>query len=69
MTQRRVLAAFTAGCLSVLAFICLAGHERPGIGPTVLRITETHGLNRGDLPVLVVWALGLLGCLLLGRER
>ncbi|WP_370248110.1 hypothetical protein [Nocardioides sp.] len=68
MTQRRVLAGFGAGCLSMLAFICLAGHERPGTGPTLLRITDTHGINRGDLPVLIIWGLGLLACLLLSRE-
>ncbi|WP_043501687.1 hypothetical protein [Georgenia sp. SUBG003] len=45
-----VVAAATAAALGILA-----GHE-PWAGHAVLVVGRGHGLNTGDVPVLVSWA-------------
>jgi len=45
-----VVAAATAVTLGILA-----GHE-PWAGHSILALGRGHGLNAGDVPVLVVWA-------------
>ena len=43
--------------LTGLATGLVAGHH-PWDGPELLGITETHGVNLGDLAVVAVWVAG-----------
>ncbi len=40
--------------LTGMAAAMVAGHH-PWDGPELFGITETHGVNLGDLPVVVAW--------------
>ncbi len=63
--QRRVAAAVVASCLTyVVANLIL--DQRQGEGPVILAITSHHGVHSGDIPVVVAWVVGVLGCALLG---
>ena len=64
---RAALAALVACCLTFVTALLLAGHG-PWAGRTILAVTFDHGLNTGDIPVLIAWAVGLVACGLLGRE-
>lgn len=58
-TLTRALAALTAiGLGAVCAVLAVAGHP-PWEGPTVVSLTDTHGLHRGDVVALVPLVLGL----------
>ncbi len=54
--------------LSVLTALLIAGHG-PWAGQTLVEFTSRHGLNTGDVPVLVLWIVGMLGCGYLLRRR
>lgn len=51
-----------------LTLALLAGHG-PWSGREFLRITHSHGVNTGDVPVIVGWLLGSLACGVLWRSR
>ncbi|MBC9735617.1 hypothetical protein [Nocardioides marmotae] len=63
----RTLALVLAGVLTALTGLLIAGHG-PWAGPPVLALSPSHGLNLGDIPVLGLWGLGLLGCAALWRS-
>ncbi len=42
--------------LTGFALALLAGHG-PWSGPELLSLSPNHGLNLGDLPVIVVWVI------------
>jgi hypothetical protein len=46
--------------LSGLAFGLIAGHG-PWAGRELFAVSETHGLNIGDVPILAAWLVGA-GC-------
>ena len=56
MTSRAYL-VLAALALTACAAILMAGH-RSWDGPVLFGITETHGVNLGDLPVAAVWIAG-----------
>ena len=64
----RVLIAVAAAVISVLAVMLIAGHG-PWAGKTLLTISDEHGLNAGDLPVLAAWVAGVSACAVLWRRR
>lgn len=43
--------------LTGLAVALVAGHH-PWDGPELFGITETHGVNLGDLPIIGAWIAG-----------
>lgn len=51
--RRRLLLAVAAGH-TMLMLLLIAGHG-PWAGPVILTVTADHGLNVGDIPVLLVW--------------
>lgn len=57
----RLLIALSAVVLAGLTLLLLAGHG-PWAGPKVISLTYNHGVNEGDIPVLIAWAVGT-GCL------
>lgn len=65
---RWLLVAVVAGVVTALTLLLLAGHG-PWSGRIVWQATPDHGLNTGDVPVLVFWGVGMLACLLLLRRR
>ncbi|MET0999754.1 MAG: hypothetical protein ABWX73_13635 [Marmoricola sp.] len=58
MTQR---GRFVLVVLALTGFAAamVAGHH-PWDGPELFGITETHGVNLGDLPVVAVWVAGIV---------
>ena len=54
--------------LSVLTLLLIAGHG-PWAGSTLVAFDDSHGLNTGDVPVLVLWVVGMAGCGYLVRKR
>lgn len=57
----RAVAVLLALVISVLTLLLLAGHG-PWAGRTMVTFGKGHGLNTGDIPVLLLWALGMAGC-------
>lgn len=55
------------GLLTVLTLLLLAGHG-PWAGDIIWTYNESHGLHRGDVPVLGAWAVGAVCCALLLRR-
>lgn len=55
------------GVLTVLTSLLLAGHG-PWAGPVVWELSPHHGLNRGDVPVVAVYLVGLGCCAWLWRS-
>lgn len=54
----RAVAALTAlGLGAVCAILAIAGHP-PWEGPTVIGLTDTHGLHQGDVVALVPLVIG-----------
>lgn len=52
-------AALTAAAvLCLLTAMLLTGHG-PLAGPSIIEVTERHGLNAGDVPVIISWVIGL----------
>lgn len=57
----RAIAILLALVISLLALLLLAGHG-PWSGRTLVDFGGRHGLNTGDLPVLLLWSVGMAGC-------
>lgn len=62
----RLLAIILAEVVSIFSVLLIAGHG-PWAGPLLLKVSENHGLNVGDVPVLVLWVAGLAACVSLWR--
>jgi hypothetical protein len=56
-----VLIAVVVVSLTGLEVALLAGHG-PWAGPELFKISETHGVNLGDLPVVAAWIIGMACC-------
>ncbi len=57
------------GCaLTAMTLLLLAGHG-PWSGHVLVELTNRHGLNYGDLPILALWVIGLICCVALWRRR
>ncbi|MBB6628471.1 hypothetical protein H5V45_14195 [Nocardioides sp. KIGAM211] len=66
--MRAFLVVCLFGIISALTLLLLAGHG-PWAGHTIWRMDAAHGMNVGDIPVLGMWGIGSLFCLvLLWRE-
>ncbi|MDN4163323.1 hypothetical protein [Nocardioides abyssi] len=63
----RLLAVVLAEVVSILSVLLIAGHG-PWAGPLLLKVSENHGLNVGDVPVLVLWVAGLAASVELWRR-
>lgn len=50
--------------LSTFLVMLLAGHE-PWSGPVIWGFTRSHGLHITDVPLIVLWAIGMLGAAVL----
>lgn len=66
--MRRDLAVVVAAALTGLTMMLIAGHG-PWAGDVLWAVSGSHGLNVGDLPVLGLWAVGMVATVLLGRSR
>ncbi|CAN5373663.1 hypothetical protein BH09ACT12_BH09ACT12_33230 [soil metagenome] len=59
--KRRVVAAVIATCLTyVVANLIL--DTRQGEGRVLVVLTSTHGVHSGDVPVVLAWLVGMIGC-------
>lgn len=58
---RRAVIVLVLAVLTGFALLLLAGHG-PFAGPNVVAVSDDHGLNLGDLPVLAGWAVGACCC-------
>jgi hypothetical protein len=56
-------ALLAVAALSVFAVLLLTG-DYIREGPVLVTLTATHGIHRGDLGVVAVWALGVIGVLI-----
>jgi hypothetical protein len=63
----RAVVVLLALILNVFVFLVLAGHSR-WAGHVIVRLDANHGLNSGDVPVLILWAVGMVCCWQLVRE-
>lgn len=43
--------------------------KRDGQGRVILALTSEHGVHAGDLPVVLAWLIGMLGCAWLALHR
>lgn len=60
MVDRILIAtAVVTHTLIALAFVLTDG---PKDSPVVLKITSGHGVHESDLPILVLWVLGVSAC-------
>jgi hypothetical protein len=64
---RRVVVLLLAAALTALVAIAVAGHD-PEAGRVIWNVSDRHGLHSGDLLPLGIWAVGLIGCLVLWRD-
>lgn len=65
--MRRADVVMVAVVTTALTLMLLAGHG-PWAGRPILTIRAgSHGLNAGDVPVLVLWAAAMVGCARLWR--
>lgn len=60
MTDRLLLA--TVAVTHTLIALAFALTDGPQQSPVVLKLTEAHGVHRSDLPIIVLWAIGLSAC-------
>lgn len=51
----RLIAVVQAWVASVMALLLIAGHG-PWAGRALITVDDVHGLNAGDVPVLLLWA-------------
>ena len=65
--MRAALTALAVAALSAMTTLLLAGHG-PWSGHLLWQITADHGLNTGDVPVLLCWLLGTAAVLALARR-
>lgn len=66
--MRPALALLVMAALTALMGLLIAGHG-PWAGEVIWAVSPQHGLNRGDLPVIGFWAVGMVGALALGLWR
>jgi len=52
--------------LTGLTLASIAGHG-PWAGDELVAVSERHGLNDGDIPILAAWAMGAACCWRLWR--
>ena len=43
--------------------------RRPGMGRILVTIDEGHGIHAGDIPVVLLWVVGIVCGVLLLRDR
>jgi hypothetical protein len=55
-------ALLTAAVLSVFAFLLLTG-DYIREGPVLVSLSESHGIHRGDVGIVSLWTLGMIGLL------
>ena len=55
-------ALLATAVLSGFAVLLLTG-DYIREGPVLLTLTATHGIHRGDVGIVAVWALGVIGVL------
>jgi hypothetical protein len=55
-------ALLTTAVLSAFAVLLLTG-EYIRSGPVLVRLSEDHGIHRGDIGIVSFWALGMVGVL------
>jgi len=53
--------------LTVLTLLLLAGHG-PWAGRQLIAFNVYHGINTGDVPVILLWLTGMSGCVYLLRK-
>lgn len=63
----RILIVGVAGILSVFALTLMYG-DGPGSGEVIWAPSAHHGVNSGDVPIIVAWAIGLVACGVLFRR-
>lgn len=68
MRGTRPEALVLAVILTAFAFLLVAGHSR-WAGSSLIYVVDNHGLNVGDVGVLVAWAAGMVLTWRLGRRR
>jgi hypothetical protein len=61
-------ALLTAAVLSVFAFLLLTG-DYIREGPVLVTLSETHGIHRGDVGIVSLWVLGMIGLLIAALAR
>ena len=59
---RRPLVLLVLLILNVMTLMLIAGHG-PWAGRTILVLGDDHGLNAGDIPVLLMWLIGSASCI------
>ena len=64
----RALIALVGAVLTALTLLLIAGHG-PWAGDPIVTLGKGRGLNAGDVPVLLGWAIGVGACVLLWRRR
>lgn len=65
--RSRLPLALAALCLTALAARAVAGHDL-WAGRTLVSLTASHGIDSGDIPVMVIWLVGM-GCLVAAWVR
>ncbi|ANH38234.1 hypothetical protein I601_1803 [Nocardioides dokdonensis FR1436] len=65
--RRRLIAIAVYLVTSVLALLLIAGHG-PWAGRVLFRVSESHGFNTGDVPVILLWAAAMACCAALWRD-
>ncbi|WP_222262173.1 hypothetical protein [Modestobacter marinus] len=60
MVVRWLGALLVALVLTGFALLLLSGQYFRD-GPVVAKVTENHGIHRGDIGIVSVWALGMIG--------
>lgn len=65
---RGLVGLIAAGVLSIFAALLLNGRYRAE-GPVLLRLSETHGIHRGDILVAGGWLIGMIAVAVLVFER
>ena len=61
--SRWVGALLTAAVMSVLAVLLLTG-DYVRRGPVLVAFSDSHGIHRGDVGIIVLWTLGMAGLLM-----
>ncbi|MCD4526917.1 hypothetical protein [Nocardioides sp. cx-173] len=57
----RAVVVLLALVISALALLLVAGHG-PWAGRQIFAFDVYHGINTGDVPVLLMWAASMCGC-------
>ena len=63
----RILVVGLAVLLSVFALTLMYG-DGPGSGKVIWSPASEHGVNTGDVPIIVAWAIGLVACAVLFKR-